>query len=171
MPVVRDFRLYSFRPARIDRCGRNIGSKAYWKLYVIENTIRIVIHSILSVNVNPNWWTDAVDKTIRDDAQRFRKRYQGRPQNASPGAHDIHLTFLSHLSKILLANRHLFVRVVPDIDQWIATLEGILMPRNLVGHMNFPNSFDRNAIDMAYAKLPSLLNHLVTNRVPIQIPN
>jgi len=170
MPVVRDFRAYSFQSARIDRCGRHIGSKVYSKLYVIENTIRIVIHSVLSANINANWWGVAVDKPVRDNAQRFRRRYIAKPQNASPGVHDIHLIFLSDLIEILRAHRHLFVLVVPDIDQWIAALEAILVPRNLVGHMNFPNTFDRNAIDGPYAKLPSLLGHLAAKKVPVQMP-
>lgn len=170
MPVVRDFRNYSFRADRVDRCGRHIGSHVYPKLYVIENTIRIVIHSVLSANIHANWWDVAVDKPVRDNAQRFRRRYIAKPQNASPGMHDIHLIFLGDLAEILRANSHLFALVVPDIDQWIQTLEAILIPRNLVGHMNFPNTFDRNAIDGAYARLPSLLSHLTTNHVPIQIP-
>lgn len=170
MAVVRDFRAYSFQSARIDRCGRHIGSKVYSKLYVIENTIRIVVHSVLSANIHANWWDVAVDKPVRDNAQKLRRRYAAKPQNASPGVHDIHLVFLSDLIEILRANRHLIVLVVTDIDQWIATLEAILVPRNLVGHMNFPNTFDRNAIDTSYARLPSLLGHLAANKVPVLVP-
>ena len=57
-------------------------------------------------------------------------------------------------------------------NQWIVTLEGIRVPRNLVGHMNFPNTYDRNAIDAAYAQLPALLAHLsaAPNPIPIVIP-
>ena len=170
MPLVRDFRGYSFQPERIDRCGRHVGLRIYSKLYVIENTLRVVIHSVLTANISPDWWSVAADKTMRDDAQRFRKRYAVKPQHASPGKHDIHLTFLSGLTEILRIHRHLFLRAVPDIDQWIAALEQILLPRNLVGHMNFPNTFDRNAINSAYLKLPSLLRNLAKNNIAVQIP-
>ena len=170
MPRVRDFRQFAFQPDRIARCGRNIGAGVYWKLYAIENTIRIVIHSILSVQISPNWWTEAVDQNIVRNAQRFRRSYIAKPQNASPGTHDIHLVFLSDLTEIIRANRNLIAPVVPTTDQWILTLEGIRLPRNLVGHMNFPNTYDRSAVDAAYAHLPALLAHLTAFPIPIIIP-
>ena len=123
MPRVRDFRQFAFRPDRVDRCGRNIGTKVYWKLYAIENTIRIVLHSVLSVQVNPNWWSLAVDARIVGNVQRFRRNYAANLHNASPGTHDIHLTFLSDLTEIMRANSHLISPVVPTTNQWILTLE------------------------------------------------
>ncbi len=170
MPVVRDFRNYSFQTNRIDRCGRNIGSKVYWKLYAIENTIRVVIHSVLKVQIDDEWWAKAVDKKIVERAQKIRRSYTAKRKNANPGKHDIHLIFLSDLTEILRANSNLFTRVVVDTDQWIATLEGIRVPRNLVGHMNFPNAFDRIAIDKAYSQLPALLGHLAARNVPVKVP-
>jgi hypothetical protein len=169
MPVVRDYRKYSFLPNRIDRCGRDIGSKLYWKLYAVENTIRIVVHSVLSAQIGTNWWISAVDQTIITKAQRFRASYVARPQNANPGIHDVHLIFLSDLTEIIRANSNLFRPVVPDIDLWISRLEGIRVPRNLVGHMNFPNAYDRNAIINAYSQLPSLISHLKARNVPLEI--
>ena len=47
------------------------------------------------------------------------------------------------MTEILRANSNLFLKVVPDTDEWIVTLEAIQVPRNLVGHMNFPNAFDK----------------------------
>jgi hypothetical protein len=169
MARVRDFRQFAFQPGRIARCGRNVGVEVYWKLYVIENTIRIVIHSILSAQIGPDWWDDAVDYAIQRNARRFRESYEANPRNASPGAHDIHLVFLKDLTEIIRANNHLISPVVPTADQWIVTLEGIRLPRNLVGHMNFPNAYDRNAIDDAYAQLPALLAHLPAFRTPIPV--
>jgi len=171
MPAVRDFRKFSFEASRVDRCGRHIGSKVYWKLYAIENTIRIVIHSVLSAQIGKHiWWATAVDRNIIAKAQKFRNSYAARPQNANPGVHDIHLVFLSDLTEIIRANSNLFAKVVLDTNQWITTLESIRVPRNLVGHMNFPNTFDRNAIDSAYSQLPALLRQLTTRNVPIEIP-
>jgi hypothetical protein len=142
----------------------------YWKLYAIENTIRVVIHSVLTAQIGAEWWAAAVDRNIVEKAQRFRSRYAAKPQNANPGAHEIHLVFLSDLTEIVRANSNLFVPVVPNTNQWIATLEAIRVPRNLVGHMNFPNAFDRSAIDSAYSQLPALLRHLTASNVSIEIP-
>jgi hypothetical protein len=170
MPVVRDFRSASFRLDLIDRCGRYVGSKLYWKLYAVENTIRIVIHSVLTAQVGPSWWAIAVSPAIVLKAAKFRGSYAAKPRNAIPGASDIHLVFLSDLTEILRANSNLFLPVVPDTNHWISTLESIRVPRNLVGHMNFPNTFDKNAIDSAYSQLPSLLAHLATHSVPVLVP-
>src|SRR5438309_11366400 len=146
MPIVRDFRNAAFKPDRIDRCGSHIASKSYWKLYAIENTLRIVINSVLTAQIGANWWNVAVDPDVRSKATRFRAHYVARPRNASPGIADIHLIFLSDLTDILRTNSHQFLPLVPSTNNWIAALESIRVPRNLVGHMNFPNAFDRAAI-------------------------
>ncbi len=171
MPIVHDFRKYSFRPVRIDRCGRHIGSKLYWKLYAIENTLRIVIHSVLTAQFGVNWWTVAVDPKIVKKASGFRASYAAKPRNASPGLSDIYLVFLSDLTEIMRVNSNQFRPVVPDTNNWVAILESIRVPRNLVGHMNFPNAFDGTAIDSAYSQLPTLLGQLSANNVPVLIPN
>jgi len=170
VPVVRDFRNAAFRLDRIDRCGRHIGSKSYWKLYVIENTFRIVIKSVLAAQIGPNWWNVAVNPNVVVKATRRRGQYTARPRNGGPGVEDIHLTFLTELTEILRANSHQFIPLVPDTNNWIAALENIRVPRNLVGHMNFPNAFDKAAIDSAYSQLPSLINQLSTSGVPILVP-
>jgi hypothetical protein len=170
MPLVRDFRKASFKPDRIDRCGRYVALKLYWKLYSIENTLRIAINSVLTLQIGSNWWSVAIDPNVLSRVSRFRAHYAARPQNANPGVEDIHLIYLSDLTDILRTNSHQFLPLIPDTNNWIATLEAIRVPRNLVGHMNFPNSFDKAAIDSAYSQLPSLINHLKTNNVPVIIP-
>lgn len=170
MPLVRDFRNSSFRPDRIDRCGRHIGSKLYWKLYAIENTLRIVVNSVLTLQIGANWWSLAVDPGVVSKAARFRAHYAARPRNASPGIEDIHLIFLSDLTEILRANSNQFLPLIPNTNNWITALEAIRVPRNLVGHMNFPNAFDKAAIDSAYLQLPSLMSQLTTSGVPILMP-
>ena len=170
MPLVRDFRNASFRLDRIGRCGRHVGSKLYWKLYAIENTLRVVVNSVLTLQIGANWWGVAVDPQVVSKASRFRAHYAARPRNTSPGAEDIHLIFLSDLTEIIRANSHQFLPLVADANNWIAALESIRVPRNLVRHMNFPNAFDKAAIDSAYSQLPSLIIQLQLNGVPILIP-
>ncbi len=170
MPIVRDFRKFSFQARRIDRCGKNVGGKLYWKLYALENTVRIVINSVLSLQVGQQWWTTAVAPPVVHKAQKRRTRYAAKPQHASPGVHDIYLIDLFDLTEILRVNSHLFLPVIPETNQWLATLELIRLPRNLVGHMNFPNAFDRNAIDNAYRQLPDLVSRLTGQNIPMAVP-
>jgi hypothetical protein len=170
MAPVQDFRHFAFLPSRVDSCGRSVGSRLYWKLYAIENTVRVVIHSVLSVQISANWWAVAVNGKTITRANAFRRSYAAKPRNAHPGTHDIYLLFLTDLTEIIRANSHLFTPIIPSTNQWIAILESIRVPRNLVGHMNYPNSFDENAIDHAYSQLPVLLAQLAARPIPILIP-
>src|SRR6202035_3825101 len=146
------FRAQRFAAPRIGRCGRYVARQSYWKLYAIENTLRVVINSVLSVQVAPNWWPLAADPRHIQNAIRFRAQYAAKPQHASPGRHDIYLVFLTDLTQIIRIHSHHFRPVIPDVDRWITRLEGIRLPRNLVGHMNFPNHYDRERINKAHAQ-------------------
>jgi hypothetical protein len=170
MPLVRDFRKYAFLPLRVDRCGRNIGSKAYWKLYSIENTIRVVVNSVLTKQIGQQWWATAVAPKVVIKAQKRRARYAAKPKHANPGSHDIYLIDLFDLVEILRINSHLFLPIIPETNQWLAALESMRLSRNIVGHMNFPNSFDRSMVDTTYKQLPTILARLTNSNVPIAVP-
>lgn len=168
--IVRDFRTQAFGAAKIRRCGRYIAQRSYWKLYAIENTLRVVITSVLSVQLPPNWWAVAVDPRVAQNAVRYRSQYASKPRHASPGRHDIYLVFLTDLTQIIRIHSNQFRPVIPDVDRWITRLEAIRLPRNLVGHMNFPNHYDRERINNAYNQLPTLLSRLRRKNIPIVIP-
>ncbi len=170
MPGTNDFRSYVFDPARVDAAGKNVGQRVYWKLYAIENLVRVMAHSILTAQVGANWWAVAVDPGIQASVQRRRADYTNRPWHGTPGKHDIYYAFLSDLSKIIIANSHLFRPVIPDIDQWIARLEQVRLPRNIVGHMNWPHKTDRQRIDVVHADLQQLVQQLAASGTGLSIP-
>jgi hypothetical protein len=74
------------------------------------------------------------------------------------------------LSKIITANSHLFRPVIPDIDQWIARLEQVRLPRNIVGHMNWPHKTDRQRINVVHADLQQLVQQLAASGTGLSIP-
>jgi hypothetical protein len=170
MPVVRDFRNYSYSRPRIERCGRYLGRNSYWKLYTIENVLRVVVHSVLSVQIGPGWWNSAVGPRIIRDVNDTRARYARLPHHTSPGVHEIHYIYLSSLNNLIRSNSNLFLPIIPDIDYWIVRVEGILTPRNLIGHMNFPHLGDRQRIDELHRDIGTLLAQLQQARIAIQIP-
>ncbi len=170
MPIVSDFRNFPFDPRRVDRCGKFVGRQVYWKLYAVENLLRLVIHSILSMQISPGWWNVAVDPRVRKRAQDFRRQYLRRPWHTVPGSHDIYFVFLSDLNNIVRANSNLFLPVLPDIDQMMVKIEGVRLPRNIVGHMNFPNRPDRQRIDAIYNDFTSLVAHLQNSGIAMNIP-
>jgi hypothetical protein len=170
MPNTNDFRSYAFDPIRVDAAGKNVGQKVYWKLYSIENLVRVIVHSILTAEINANWWGVAVDPEIQRNVKRRRTDYLNRPWHSTPGKHDIYYAFLHDLGKIIMANSHLFRPMIPDIDQWIARIEQVRVPRNIVGHMNWPNKTDRQRIDVVHADLHQLVQQLAGSRPGLSIP-
>lgn len=172
MPKLIDFRnLSQFDPTAVSGSGRNVGKAVYWKLYAIENFYRIIIHSVLSVQINSNWWPIATDTTIRRKARNFKRRYINRPWHTMPGSHFIYFIDLYDLNEITRVNSHLFVSLIPDIDQWILKIETLRLPRNVVAHMNFPNRIDRQRIGTIYEDFKALIAFIQQRtRVVLQIP-
>jgi hypothetical protein len=130
--------------------GKELGKKYYWKIYVSENIIRVIIHSVLKVQVGPNWWNHVVDPKIQGTAARIRNNYLLQIPPKNPGRHDVYCTYLPDLGKILFANKGYFYPLVPDVDKIIIGLERIRLSRNLVGHMNVLTSEEKRSITNFY---------------------
>jgi hypothetical protein len=128
------------------------------------------MHSVLLVQVPAPWWDNAVDKKLRDRVAIVKGSYATKPIHTSPGKHEIYYAFLPDLNKIILANSNLFRDSIPDIDAWIPKIEDVWIPRNLVGHMNYPNMADRRRIDRLYSELSDLVERLERSTLDIRIP-
>ncbi len=169
MPSIPDFRLSQFELRAIDRCGKYIGNRTYWKLYTIENLFRVVVHSVLSVQIPTGWWEVAVDKTIRNKAESFQRSYLRKSWHGKPGSHGIYYIDLKDLNEILRANANLFDPVIPDLDKWVLGIEELRLPRNVIAHMNFPSGTDIKRIDVLYDDCQSLIAELQA-RMALSIP-
>jgi len=171
MPSVPDYRATVFATTSVCRSGRNVGRVVYWKLYAIENYYRVLLHSILSVQVSSSWWQLAVDQKIQSKALNFRQQYTARPWHTNPGSHDIYYLDLRDLNEIARANSNLLQPIILDIDAWIAKVESIRLPRNIVAHMNFPNSRDKARIEIVYTDFENLMSMLVASaNINFQVP-
>lgn len=166
-----DFRSHVFDSNKVDAAGKDVGGKVYWKLYAIENLIRVVVHSVLTAQLGKDWWTTAADPTLQKDVSRLMTSYGNRPWHSTPGKHEVYYVYLSDLTKILTTNSGLFQPHIPDIDQWTARLEQIRLPRNIVGHMNWLTATDRGRIDVCHADVQQLVAKLATNpQLTLTIP-
>jgi hypothetical protein len=170
MAVPPDFRTQPLALSAISDCGRYTARNSYWRLYAIENVLRVIAHSVLTIQISPSWWSVAVSPTVDDKVQRVKADYHRQPHRSNPGNHDIYYLFLPDLTKIVSIHADLFRPIVPDVDTWIARLEGIRLPRNIIGHMNWLNSADRTDVDSLYKDLRRLHRRLQNEGVNLIIP-
>lgn len=170
MASLQDFRNYPFAQARAEQCGKFLGRRSYWKLYTIENVLRVILHSVLSNQIGKDWWGIAVDPDMQRKAAKVRTSYLKRPQHTPAGNHDIYYVFLPDIANIIRANSHLFLPVLPDVHSWLGRIEDVRLPRNLIGHMNFPNQLDRKRIDALHQDIHTLVARVEQYNIAIQIP-
>ena len=170
MPQVIDYRTSAYDTTKLNACGRYVGNSSYWRLYAIENIFRILVHSVLSVQIAPNWWPSVVTGKWNRQVQERKQEYINRSGGTLPGSHEIYYVFLKDLTKILAAERNRFIQPIPDVDQWIIDLEEIRLPRNIVGHMNWLNAADRHRIDQTYRAAKILIRDFSHSGIAIVIP-
>src|SRR5262245_28241784 len=126
MPRSKDFRQFAFDLTRVDAAGRAVAQAAFWKLYAIENMVRVLIHSILSVQYPPpDWWPAVSTPAMQANAARRRADYGKHPWHTKPGVHDVYFILLSELTEIIVIARHVLLPVIPSIDSWTTKLKDI----------------------------------------------
>lgn len=151
----------------VNENGRFMGHSIYWKLYFVENALRVVIHTILSIQVTPipasypGWWEFLYhDTTMMDEAERARRRYLANPSHTYPGRHGIYYVYLHDLGEIMRQQATYFSPVMPDVNEWVLKIAQVGLPRNCVGHMNLLNANDRMQIASLYYECKALIKKL-----------
>lgn len=170
MPVIADYRTLPFDVNNVSSSGKLVSKSAYWRLYAIENLFRVIIHSVLSVQIQPNWWSLVISPNKDGQVQSIKRDYINQPGSTLPGNHDIYYLYLSDLTKILANHSNSFVVFIPDINQWIINLEQIRLSRNIVGHMNWLSSADRHRIDSTYREARKLMRRFSNSGIRIIVP-
>lgn len=135
-----------------------------------ENTIRVLIHSVLSSQINPNWWAVYASPALVQKVNDRKANYARAPHVVSPGGHAIYYLLLYEVNAILSKYRSDFLPIIPNIDDWIVRLEQISFSRNVVAHMNWPNQDDLELIDEIYNESLQGLEDLRTSGAPVLIP-
>lgn len=170
MSTQLDYRTLPLKIHCVADSGKYIGKRPYWRLYVIENTFRIIIHSVLLIQLGPNWLSKVIDPKKYQQLQDRKRDYISQPQHSFPGNHDIYFLFLPDLSRIMLEKSHLFIPAIPDINNWVIRLESIRLPRNVVGHMNWLIPQDIQEIDTLYLDIKNLYRRLERSNLQLIVP-
>jgi len=164
-----DFRRFAFDLTRVEKSAKAVARESYWRLYAAENLLRVLVHTVLQSQLGDAWWSLATTKTMRDDAEGARQRYLAHPWHGTAGTHPVYFCYLSTLAKIMEANKNLFDPVIKDIDGWIARTEQVVLPRNIVGHMNWLTATDRSRIQVFHSDLQALIGKLAADGVLLVI--
>lgn len=164
MPTTEDFRTHpSFALAGVASSGRAIGTKAYWRLYLVENIFRVIIHSILTAQyAHGDWWKEAVDPGRQTKAEVRKARYKALSWKSTEGEHGIYYLDISDLVEIMRVASD-YLSPLMDVDEWIIRLEEMRLPRNVVAHMNFPTQDDQDYYNKLYKDACSLMKNLEKN--------
>jgi len=170
MSAVVDYRTIPFNLTNVGSSGKYIGDSIYWKLFAVENLIRVLIHSVLSAQYGTHWWKVAVDSDLSEDVIRLQRYYAKQPRRTAPGRHEIYYVYLRDLNRIILTHIHLFRPLIADIDQLMTRIEEIRLPRNVVGHMNWLNILDKQEIDATYSELKRIVRKYLRSGAVITIP-
>ena len=177
MPNAIDFRTAPFRVTKVSDSGRYIGETVYWRLYVIENLLRVIINSVLSdFYSTPEWWPLAAgpisvgDRTLDGVVKQVRSDHKKNANSTYPGKHNMYYLQFSYLYLIIIENNSLFLSVIPEIDQWVQRFKRMRISRNIVSHMNWLDSTDRQEINELYLDLIQLARKLTESKLEIVIP-
>ncbi len=171
MPIPKDYRSYTaFDLGRVHAAGKHLGKTDYWKLFAIENMLRVIVHSVLSAQVGANSWSTAAPAAVAKSVLSRRQDYAKRPWHSTPGKHEVYYLQLPELTNVMQVNSNQFRPIVPQIDNWIAQAELLRLPRNIVGRMNWPSKPDRQRIDVFHSDLQALLRQLSNGGVALKIP-
>lgn len=155
----KDFRYKPFSDVSIIiDSGKYAGNRFYYKLFVIENLIRIIINTIM-INDYPlrDWWAHAVDGGIKKSWHR-RSRHHG-----------IYHVFLKDLNTIIINNRIFIETYISDLDDLILTIENFNDTRRKIAHTKYLNTVDLNQLDKLY-NLTKRLTIELSSHLTIVIP-
>src|SRR5262245_2138243 len=115
-----DFRKHAFDDMRVDTAGQEVGRKVDWQHQEIEHLMRIIIHSVLTVQLGKDWWDVVADPDLKKDIAQMMRSYANRPWHSGPGRHEVYYIYLSTLTKIMTSNSAQFQPHIPDVDAWTA---------------------------------------------------
>lgn len=116
----------------------SIGKEAFPQMFVIENSIRVLIKNILS-KVKSDWWTALVSITIKNNVQRTIKREEKYPYREKRGNEPLLYCNFTDLKEIVLENKDHLRGVIYDFNWFEAKMNEIYMARNNLAH-NIPLS-------------------------------
>jgi hypothetical protein len=129
----------------------------YSRLYVLENSIRIVISRILAAKYGKDWWSSQVPAEVRNQVDQRKASESKKPWHGRRGSHEIYYSDFSDLRRLIVKNWPDFIFLFPS-QHWIGQkLEELEAPRNIVAHNNPLSAGDQRRIELYFDDWMALL--------------
>jgi hypothetical protein len=125
-------------------------AELYPKMYLLENSIRNVIHRVLSAKRGNDWWTTCVSKEVQKRVQDRQDKEAKAPWHGKRATHSINYSDFSDLRNIIVKNWADFVEVLPS-QPWITQrLEELEPARNTLAHHNPVPEKEQKRLDIYF---------------------
>lgn len=117
--------------------AKRMAERVYPTLFIFENSVRDLIERVLKAEHGPDWWNQAVPKTVRETAERHKKDEAKDPWHSARGRREIDYVFLNDLWAIIKHNWPDFKALFPD-QAWVQSLitNDMNVSRRVLAHMN-----------------------------------
>jgi hypothetical protein len=169
-----DYRYRAFSVTKLKRTSTHLGQYQYPNIYVVENCLRIIIHTVLTNQLGPDWWFSVASRKLRDSACYTKKKNAERiirdRRHVKPGGHRIYYTLFTGLLEILNGQAHIFRTYIKRFDEYYVRLEKMVHSRNLVCHSNYPGAFDRRVIKDVAKRTDGILKEIAERGLPLTPP-
>jgi len=147
----------------------------YPLLYVLENSMRVLITRVLAAKYGKDWWelvlTSAKARQVREKADHRRLQEDHKRWHQRRGSRPIDYTELGDLATIILAKQDdFFPDVLGDSRKWFeAFMEELDPSRHVICHMNPLNSENARLLEIRAIQWKKLLEVSKAN-IPGQTP-
>lgn len=127
-------------------------TKAYYSLYIFENSVRQFIAGVMTQAHGPSWWSNRASSKLKKKVANRKNKDKENRWHSSRGAHEIFYTNIEDLANVISGNWIVFEPYFSRVKggpQWIVSkLNEITLSRNIVAHNNPLEGDDRIRIGL-----------------------
>jgi len=134
-PILKS--IIPFIDTKIEENAKKMAEGPYFVLYLLENSIRRFIESVLSNKYGKDWWDKVVtSNNICSKVENRKKPEGGHKWHVPRGAHEIFYTDLADLTYFLNKEKNIFEKYL-NIELWTTRIKiEATLSRNIVDHHN-----------------------------------
>jgi hypothetical protein len=134
--------------------AKAMAEHVYPTIYLFENSVRDVIALVLEADYGPDWWSVAVPKKVRDQADKFAEDEKKDTWHGKRGRRPIDYLLLTQLWKIIQDKWKDFESLFPQGQAWVQSMieNDMNVSRRVIAHMNALEDDDITHLESSFRK-------------------